>query len=221
MSVTSVHESEVVPAALSRRSTRLSPLTGFGFAVLFLVAVVASSPPADGASNAKWLANYASTGHKAGHIVSGVCLVLAGLCLMTFITALWTRIVEARRPERVSPLPVVAAGIAAACMAAGGVLMGGAISVMSAPSPDANLLRLCNDIGFVMVGLGGMLAAALSVAGISVQARAAGVFGRRMTIFGYAVAVVLLAALAFIPIVALLAWTVAAAIVLLRTNRQT
>ena len=220
MSVTSVHESEVVPATPSRRLTRLAPLTGFGFAVLFLVSVIASSPPADGASNAKWLASYAGSGHKAGHVITGVCLVLAGLCLLVFMTTLWNRIVEARRPERVSPLPVVAAGVSAACIAVGGVLMGGAISVMSSPSPDANLLRLCNDIGFTMVGLGGMLAAALSVAVISAQARAANVFGRRMTTFGYAVAVILLAALAFVPIVALLAWAVAAAIALLRTSPQ-
>jgi uncharacterized membrane protein len=196
-------------------------MTGFTFAVLFLISVAASSPPADGASNAKWIASYAGNGHKAGHVVTGVCLVLAGLSLLVLITTLWSRVVEARSPQRVSPLPVVAAGVAAACLAVGGALMGGAISVMSSPSPDANLLRLCNDIGFVMVGLGGMLAAALSVVAISVQARAAGVFGRRMTIFGYAVSIVLLASLAFIPIAALLAWTVTAAIVLLRKAPQT
>jgi hypothetical protein len=217
MTVTTVHESDVLTASEPHPLMRWSPLTGFAFVVLFVVGVVASSPPADGATDAKWIAAYTGNANKAGHIVTGVCLALAGLCLLAFMTALWTRIVDARRPTRVSPLPIVAAGVAAACMAVGGVLMGGAISVMSAPTPDANLLRLCNDIGFTMVGLGGMLAAALSVAAISAQARAANLFGRRMTAFGYVVAVILLAAVLFVPIVALLVWLVVAAIVSLRT----
>jgi hypothetical protein len=217
MSVTTVQESDALTASEPSRVVRWSPLTGFAFVVLFIIGVVASSPPSDGASDAKWIAAYTGNAHKAGHIVTGVCLALAGLCLLAFMTAVWTRIVDAQRPSRVSPLPVVAAAVAAACMAVGGVLMGGAISVMSAPTPDANLLRLCNDIGFTMVGLGGMLAAALSIAAISVQARAANLFGRRMAGLGYVVAVILLAAVLFVPIVALLIWLVAAGIVMLRT----
>ena len=61
-----------------------------------------------------------------------------------------------------------------------------------------------------------MLATALSIAFLSVQAHAAGIFGTRMRAFGIVVAVVLLASLEFLPIVALLIWLVVAAIVLLR-----
>jgi hypothetical protein len=75
---------------------------------------------------------------------------------------------------------------------------------------------MCNDLGFAMVGLGAMLAMALCVAVLSAQARTAGFFGARMTYFGYAVAVVLLAAMAFVPIVALLAWCVIGAVIMLR-----
>jgi hypothetical protein len=218
MSATSVQESAALPATGSNALLRKAPLTGFAFVVLFLVSVVVSSPPADGATDAKWIASYTGTGHKAAHVVTGVCLVLAGLCLLSFITTLWMRVAAARHVERISPLPVVAAGVAAGCMAVGGVLMGGAISVVSAPTPDANILRVCNDLGFVMVGLGGMLAAALSVAAISLQAHAANLFGHRMTVFGYVVAVILLASIAFVPIVALLAWLIVVAIALLRSD---
>jgi uncharacterized membrane protein YjfL (UPF0719 family) len=216
MSATSVYDPLTPSAPRSRPLLRWAPLTGFAFVVLFLVSVAASSPPADGASDAKWLASYTGTGHKAGHVITGVCLALAGLCLVTFITALWMRVADARRSERISPLPVVAAGVAAACMAVGGGLMGVAISVSSAPSPDANILRICNNAGFTMVALGGMLAAALSLAVISRQARVAGMFGRRLEVFGYVVAMILLASLLFAPIVALLAWLVVVAIRLLR-----
>jgi hypothetical protein len=63
-----------------------------------------------------------------------------------------------------------------------------------------------------------MLAAALSVAAISLQARAANLFSHRMTVFGCVVAVILLASIAFVPIVALLAWLVVVAITLLRSE---
>jgi len=67
-----------------------------------------------------------------------------------------------------------------------------------------------------MVGVAGMLAAALSVAHLSLLARSAGVFGRKLTVLGLGVAVVLLGAIAFVPIVALLIWAVIASITLLR-----
>lgn len=192
-----------------------APATGIAFVVLFVVSVVASSPPADGASDAKWLADYSGTGHKATHVVTGVALVLAGLCLVSFMVTLWTRLSK-QSDQRLSPLPIAAAAVSATCFAVGGMLMGGAISVMSAPTPDANILRLCNDVGFIMVGIAGMLAAALSVVTITFQGRATGQFGSRMTAFGVIVAVVLLAGAAFVPIVALLAWLLVVAVSLLR-----
>ena len=69
-----------------------------------------------------------------------------------------------------------------------------------------------------MVAVPGMLAAALAVAGLSLQAHRAGLFGRPMQVFGIVVALILLASLAFIPIAALLVWLVVAAIVLVRRS---
>jgi hypothetical protein len=197
--------------------TRWVPLTGIAFAVFFLASVALSSPPKTSASNAAWIANYTGSSHRAGHIATGICLILAGLSLLTFMTALWRRIAEASRPRVLSSLPVLAAGVAAACMSIGGVLMAGAITVVhTGVTPDANLLRLCNSLGFLMVALGGMLAAALSVAGITLQARSVGYLGRKLSMFGLATAVVLLGSIAFIPIAALVIWLVVTAVTLLR-----
>ena len=132
---------------------------------------------------------------------------------------LWTRVAQARRPASSSPLPLVAAGAGAACIAVGGVLMGtisGARLISSSPAQDAGLLRFANDAGFAMVSIGGMLATALAVACLSLQARSAGVFGRGLTAFGLVAAVSLLAAIAFIPIAVLLVWLVVAAVALVR-----
>ena len=198
---------------------RVAPYSGIAFVVFFLASVVVSNVPSGTASDHAWLAAYATHAKQAGHLATGVCLVLAALSLMTFLTHIWTRVTEAREPQAVSPLPVVAAGVAAACIATGGILMAttsGSALIGSTPIPGADILRLGNDAGFAMVGVAGMLAAALSIACLSVQARAAGIFGARLTRFSLAVAIVLLASVVFLPIVALLIWLVAVTVTLTR-----
>jgi formate hydrogenlyase subunit 3/multisubunit Na+/H+ antiporter MnhD subunit len=65
-----------------------------------------------------------------------------------------------------------------------------------------------------------MLAAALSIAWMSVLGRAAGFFSRPMATFGIVVAVALLAALAFVPIAALWIWCVIISVQLIRKSRR-
>src|SRR5947209_624795 len=203
---------------------RIAPYSGIAFIVFFLASVAVSSVPSDTASDHAWLSAYATHAKQAGHLATGVLLVLAALSLMTFLTHLWTRGAEARDSQAVSPLPVVAAGVSAACIAVGGILMAaasGSALLYSQPIPGADVLRLGNDAGFAMVGVAGMLAAALSIACVGVQARAAGVFGVRLMRAGLAVSVVLLASIAFVPIVALLVWLVAVSVTLIRSAPST
>ena len=198
---------------------RVAPYSGIAFVVFFLASVVVSDVPKGTASDHAWVAAYATHAKQAGHLATGVLLVLAALSLMTFLTHIWTRVTEARKSRAVSPLPVVAAGVAAACIATGGILMAttsGSALLGSTPIPGADILRLGNAAGFAMVGVAGMLAAALSIACLSVQARAAGIFGARLARFSLAVAVVLLASVVFLPILALLIWLVAVTVTLTR-----
>jgi hypothetical protein len=200
-------------------ANRAAPLSGLAFIALFAASVVISNVPANTASDSAWVAAYATRGDQARHLATGICLVLAALSLATFLTHLWTRVVVARRPDAVNPLPVVAAGISAACIAAGGIMMAaasGSALIFSQPIPGASLLRLGNDLGFALVGVAGMPAAALSIACLSIQSRAAGTMTTRMMRFSLGVAVVLLGSLAFIPIIALLIWLLAVAVPLIR-----
>ena len=202
-------------------ATRWAPLTGIAVVVFFLAGVAASSPPGDGASAASWVASYTGGGNKFSHEASGVLLVLTALSLMCFLAVVWSRIGRLRPGGDHSMMPLLAAGVSAACIAVGGALMGSGSTVTtsfagaSAPAA-ATLARFCNDAGFVMVGLPGMLAAALSVAGLSVQAYRAGLFGRRMQVFGIVVAVILIGSLEFLPVLALLLWLVVTSVVLIR-----
>jgi hypothetical protein len=198
---------------------RAAPLSGIAFVVFFIAGVGVSSVPKDTATDKAWLAAFATHSKQAQHLATGVLLVLAALSLMSFLTYLWTRVCAAGQPRSFSPLPIIAAGVSAACIATGGVLMAGAAGsalLYSQPIPGADVLRLSNDVGFAMVSVAGMLAAALSIACIAVQARAAGVFGVSLARFSTIVAVVLLASIAFVPIVALLVWLIVVATTLMR-----
>lgn len=198
---------------------RIAPISGIAFAVFFIASIAASSVPSDSASAGQWMAAYATHGKQAQHLATGVLLVLAGLSLLIFLTDLWTRAGGAGEPRARSPLPLVAAGTSAACIAVGGVMMGGisgAALIGSAPIPGADTLRLANDLGFAMTALGGMLAAAIGICGIALQARAAGMFGAKLTRFTLGVAVLQLAALAFVPIILMAIWCLVVAVGLLR-----
>ena len=110
-----------------------------------------------------------------------------------------------------SPLPLVAAGVAAACMAFGGVLMAyiaGSELSGSYPLPSVDLLRFSNGFGFIVTGIPGMAATALCIAVLAGQARRTGVFGPKMAAFSWLVAAVLLLSYLFVPIAALLVWIV-------------
>lgn len=193
--------------------------TGIGFAVLFVASVVVSNPPADNASNATWIANYTGTAEQVRHLATGILLVLAGLCFAAFVTALWRRI-QAASPS-IGPLPLVTVAAAAGCMAAGGVVqafVSGSELVGRYPLPGADILRLGNDLGFALVGVAGMLAAAVTVGCVSLQGRRAGLIGHKTHVFGMIVAVTLVFGVVFVPILLLLVWSLVIAIQWMRAS---
>lgn len=197
--------------AQAPRLTRSDMLAGIGFIAFFLGGVVSSSPPGNNASNAQWIANYTGNGNLWGHVLSGVFLILAALSLMAFLTGMWQRISRARPVGATSPLPLVAGGVAAACIAIGGILMAyiaGSELSGGYPLPSVDLLRFSNDLGFIVTGIPGMAATALCITVLAVQARRADVFGPKMAIFTWIVAAVLLLSYLFLPIVALMVWIV-------------
>jgi hypothetical protein len=215
--------SRAVPTARYLAIGRWEALSGFAFVGFFLAGVAAISPPANNAPDRQWSADYTGHANQAGHLATGLLLVLAGLSLLTFLTGQWRRIDRASQTGTPSLLPIVAAGVAASCIAAGGIAMGaisGSELLGSYPLPDADLLRLMNALGFGLAGGAGMMAAGLSVACLSVQGHRAGILGPKARVLGVGVGVVLIGSLAFIPIVALLAWVVVMATRGLRANGQ-
>lgn len=203
---------------------RREPLFGIAFVVFFIGSVVASSIPNSNAPDRDWVAAYARHGEQARHLITGLCLITAGFCLMTFLTMLWKAVAAARQPEQLSRVPLIAARVSGVSIAVGGLLMGGisaAILIGVAHEPHANALKFGNGAGFAMVAIPGMVSAALSIAYLSVRARTAGFFGKRLMVFSLFVSVVLLAAFVFVPIAALLIWLIVVTIVFMRKNTAT
>jgi hypothetical protein len=206
----------------ANQSTR-TLFAGIAFPVFFIASVIVSNVPKNSASDAKWVAAYTGHAHQAQHLATGILLVLAALSLLVFLTSLWSRIAAADQNQNTSLVPLMAAVVSAAGIAAGGVVMAsisGASLATKQPLPSAELLRFSNDLGFALVAVAGMLAAALSIAWMSVLGRSVGFFSRPMATFGIVVAVALLAALAFVPIAALWIWCVIISVHLIRKSRR-
>jgi hypothetical protein len=191
------------------------------FVVLFIAGFATMNTPDANASNKKWVDFFASSGNQISLVVSAFLFVLAGLCLLWFLTMVWSRVAAARRPEVTSPLPLLAAGAAAVSIAIGGVfnaIIAGAMIFGngSLPEPRADILRVFGQISFPLIAVAGMIAFALALGCLTLQARRAGVFGRGLTIFSLVVAVVALFSFIFFPMLLVLVWFLVASVMLFR-----
>jgi hypothetical protein len=195
-----------------------APFSGIAFVVLFVASVFMDNTPNANASDAAWTSYFASAGNRGLAVAAGFLGVLAALALMSFLVIVWTR-VAAGRPGAASPLPVAAAAVSAACIAVGSLLQAlipGGMIFSSLPEPSPAIMRVLGGAAGPLILVGGMLALALAVASLTLQARAARVFGRGMTIFSLVVAVISVFSFAFFPVLAPLVWVVTVSIVLIR-----
>ncbi len=198
---------------------RWQPATGIGFVVLFIAGFMIFNTPDDNATNAKWTSYYASSGNRISLVLSAFLLVLSALCFISFVTTAWSRVAAALRPHTASPLPMVAAGVAAAGIAVGAVLnatIAGAMVFGNLAEPSAETLRVFSELAFPVITVAGMLAAGLALASLSMAAFRSGVLGKRMAIFGMVAAVAAVFSFVFLPMLLPLAWVLVASVLLLR-----
>lgn len=210
-------------AAAAPRSTwrRWEPLSGAAFFVLFVVGIMMTNIPNANASDQSWHNYFASSGNRADVLVSGYLLVASAICLVAFLTCVWMRIAERRRPEPISPLPLVAAAVAGASIAIGAVCLAvipGSMIFGSLPEPGVDTLRLTVNAAYPFIMVAGMFGTALSIGALSIQAHAAGLFGRPMIAAGLVAALGGLLGVFFYPMVVVVAWALAATVVLVRQS---
>jgi hypothetical protein len=197
---------------------RWSPVTGILFVALWLVAfAVTDGSPDSGDSDAKIVAYYADSGHRARDIVGLFLILAASILFLWFLASLRSRL--ARAEGRAGALTAAAFGAGLVSS----VLWFVAIAVFVAPSfaradtgkfqLDPDTFRLLNDLGYTL-WFGGTTVAAVTVVATAVLSRRTGLLPQWLTWLSFAVAATLLVAFLFIPILVFLGWVLVVSLVL-------
>jgi hypothetical protein len=209
------------PSAGERRSRRawLYAVPGVLFVVTLVVGVIMPNTPSGDASDKTWQNYFADRGNQVELLISGFLIAIAGMALLTLLTTLWRRVNAAEPAATRNPLALVAAAAAGALVAAGGTIntvIPGAIIFQSIRVPNADVLRLVDNLGYPIGMVGGMFATALAIVVLTLHARRIGYFGRALSIFSYLAAAAAIAAFLFFPIAIVLIWALVVSVVMAR-----
>ncbi|HEY2044286.1 MAG TPA: hypothetical protein VGH11_16545 [Jatrophihabitans sp.] len=206
-----------------QRRGRVGPWMGIAFVVLFVGGFLVFSGPnttSNGASNtAKWDAWWNVTNHRTMAIIGAYLMVLGALAFVWFACSL-----QQRLRDRVDGMMVVAFASLFAALALTSALVRAAIpggkAFGSLNVPGGNLPEQLDNIGMALLLVAGALAAGAFVAAACHAARRSVVFPAWLTISGYVVAVLQLAAALFFPFVLFPLWVLVASIVLLTRDSK-
>ena len=189
---------------------------GIVFVVLFVAGFIVFPTPNDAKDTAKWARWWTDSGHRAGAVVGAYLMVFALLAFVWFMWSLNQRLRERGGMMITFGTLFVTLALASALVRAaipGGKLFG------STPVPaGADLARQFDNIGFAVLLVAGALAAGAFTATASYLAASSTILPGWLTIAGYVVAALQLAAGLFIPFVLFPLWVLVVSIVLLRRS---
>jgi len=190
---------------------------GIAFVVLFVAGFGAIPTPSNNKNTAQWAQWWNDSGHRAGAIVGAYLMVLGALAFVWFASSLRDQFGEGGRlmftfGSMFAVIAVVSIMVR--------VSIPGAKQFGSTPLPaGGDLPRQFDQIGYAMLLVAGALAAGLFVGMASHLARRSGALPGWLTVAGYVVAVLQLAASLFFPFLLFLLWVFVASIVLMRRRR--
>lgn len=200
----------------SRGGSRWIGGAGIGFAVLMAGGMVAlGGTPKYDAPDREWTRWLDGSGHRASQVAGLFLITGAVLLLLVFSTSVLRR-ARAAGASGDAVAVARAAGIVFAAVAATGAAAISTISAAKAfapdnfPTPAADLARVLDQLGYsLLLGVGG-LTAAVFVAAVTRALRRTSFLPSWLTTAGYVVAVLLLASVAWIPMMLLPLWVLAA-----------
>lgn len=188
-------------------------IAGMAFAVLFVAGLLTSAGTPDyDAPPQEWADWYTDSGNRGMQVISMLLLVLSALSLLVFAAGLYRRLRSFSLDRHGWPLVALAAGVVLATLITVSAV---AMSTVSAamefsptdfPVPGADVAQVLEQLGFGVLLLGGGWAAALFVAAVSLSARGTAALPAWMATAGLVVAVLLLASVAFLPMLLLPIW---------------
>jgi hypothetical protein len=200
---------------------RLAALAGVVFIVFYIAAFVLGIEV--GNSDREILDYYASSSHRAKELIAFFLIAGAALALIVFAAALRSLI---RRPEQDTSM-LGSLALAGGTAQAGLILAGNAVSRGAGFASmdkdfhlDPNTRRYLEDIGYLLF-VSGALAGILLVVAVSLAALRYGLLPRWLGWTGFAVAVLLPTAIAFLGFLIFVAWMLAVSVTLATRQRAT
>ncbi len=192
--------------------SKLAGIAAIVFAVLFVAAALAPGQPPSGTDpDADYVQYYGDSGNQVALLASVYFMAISSIALVVFAT------VQSRSGTTLASIARATAYLAAAAFALGQVAIAsvGAEALISDAPIDPGAARFIPSFGYGAILVVGGLAAAATVAALSTDWKRNGTMPAWLCWFGYAVSVVLLFGVIFIPMASLVLWALAAGIVLL------
>ena len=205
-------------AVRESRRGRIGALAGAGFSLALFAGVAMLEIPR-GASDTELVRWWSDSGNQHAAVVSMYLFAVAGLLFLVFLAGLRSHLLRAEQGTgQVTSLVVGAGTVFVAMVLVAGAMRGViAFAVISPangePLPGPDTLRYVPQLGYAITGTGGLLAAALCIAGTSWLVATTGAFRRWVAWVGAAAVAVVVGAAALLSAVlaipALLVWTLA------------
>jgi hypothetical protein len=212
------------------RGSKPAAVAGIASAVSFLVGTAVLNVPTK-ATDGELVRWWSSSSHQLDALISMIAFTLAGLLFLVFLAYLRTRLLASEGGAGTLTTIVFSAGLLFVGMLFLAATARGVISFAvkspagEQPLPSVDLLRYLPQISYVVLGVCGLLCAALAMAVTSLLAFRTGVFGRLLAWLGVICAAALVAAnvvlLGVGAIPAMLVWTVATSVALARSGAPT
>jgi len=206
---------------MSPGSARLAAASGIAFVALFVAAAFVLDIPGHDDSEEIVNAFYADSGNRARVLIAAYLLAAAGLSFLWFLAHLRGKLSAAEgEPATLSAVTFASGVVFVAMLFAGAAAQSPtyAFSVDLFDEPQSELTRATiPHQGYSML-IFGLLAVALTVASTSLAIIRTRVYPPWLAWLGFAVAVLLLFGLLFLPMLALIVWVLAVSVVLLRSD---
>ena len=207
----------------SRSGAAWGPIAGIAFAVLFVAGMFTMITP-DGSTEQAINEFYADSGKRTTVLIGAYLVVLAGFAFLWFLSSLrqTVRRLAPENPELGDVLlgggilfvAMIYAGTMAIATGAAGMTFGGEEQF------SADVLRMLPQLGYGLMLVGGGFSAIAVVLATSIAVRKSSAAPAWLSIYGMVTAVLLLAAVTYVPMVFFPIWVITISIVLLRRTSR-
>ena len=202
------------------RSDLWGPIAGIVFVVLFVVGFSLFDAPSGDDSVSKITSFYNDSGDRAQLIISSYLLILSGVFFIWFLATLRNTLTAAEGESGRLALIATMSGVifTALLMVAAAMFMTVAADITFGDEKFVSVeaARLLPEVGYPILLIGGMFAAAAMIDATSIVILRTGVLPKWIAWFGFVAAIGVLFSVFFLPMGLLVLWVLFVSVALLR-----